>query len=80
MQSKTMSKYGVRHAETVCIEIEMTMEPRIFECTERTLTADVAKHAMESKDWSEDEAVCNFIRAEVYVASASRIRKYGIAA
>ncbi len=42
------------------------IEPKMFEYIKRTLTADIVKHAMESKGWSEDEAICNFMCSEVY--------------
>ncbi len=44
----------------------MTNEPRMFEYIKRTLTAEVIESLVESKGWSEDEAIRNFMNSAVY--------------
>lgn len=38
----------------------------MFEYIKRTLTAEVIESLMESKGWSEDEAIRNFMNSAVY--------------
>ena len=44
----------------------MTIEPQMFEYIKRTLTAGVVENMMNSRGWSEDEAIRNFMDSEVY--------------
>lgn len=44
----------------------MTNEPKMFEYIKRTLTAEVIQSLVESKGWSEDEAIRNFMNSTVY--------------
>ncbi len=43
----------------------MTTEPRMFEYIKRTLTAEVIGNLVVSRGWSEDEAICNFMKSTV---------------
>lgn len=38
----------------------------MFEYIKRTLTAGVVENLMDSRGWSEDEAIRNFLNSEVY--------------
>lgn len=44
----------------------MTDEPKMFEYIKRTLTAEVIQSLVESKGWSEDEAIRNFMNSTIY--------------
>lgn len=42
------------------------IDPQRFEYIKRTLTAGVVENLMDSRGWSEDEAIRNFMDSEVY--------------